>query len=240
MRTILSAVPFIMLAACGHAVGNSTSQAHGTRAFPLTGFDQVALKGSDDVRVVSGPAFSVVASGPEAVLEQLDIHLDGDTLNVSRKKSGWSMRWGRHDDKGAVITVTMPSIRGAALAGSGDMSVDRVEGDAFKASLAGSGNLNIGAAKTGALDINLAGSGDIALGGTATSAKVSLAGSGNVTAPGLTVVSADVSLAGSGDVSLRATGDASVSIIGSGDVTIAGTDKCKISKLGSGDVHCTI
>lgn len=239
MRTILIVATALLASACGSAHGDAGPQA--TRQFAAAGFSQVALKGSDNVIVKIGPQFSVSASGQQSVLDQLDIHVDGDTLKVSRKaREGWHIAWSRGGYRGAIITVTMPAISAATLAGSGDMTVNAADAASFNASLTGSGDLAILKAKLGNLSVDMAGSGDVKLDGTAQQAKITLAGSGNVAATGLNSVDADVSLAGSGDVNLRATGQVKISLMGSGDIVIAGTNRCAISKMGSGDARCTL
>jgi hypothetical protein len=235
MRTLMIVMPALALAACGSAQSNPGPS--GTRSFDLNGFDQVKLAGSDDVRVVAGSAFSVQATGPEKTLEKLDISVRGSTLNVGRKSKSWSMGW--NNDPGAVVTVTMPIIKSASLAGSGDFSIDQVDTPSFEASIAGSGNMDVKSAKLEKLSINLAGSGDIDIAGTSKTIDISLAGSGNVKAGSMNSEQASISVAGSGNVDARATVSATVNMVGSGDVTIAGTSNCKTSKLGSGDVRCT-
>lgn len=242
MRHLFLAVPALLLASCGHAdSGASETSAVGSHRFALANFDRVSLRGSDDVNVVLGTRFSVSATGPKSALEQLEIVVEDGVLKVGRKsRSAWHIGWSRNGDKGAQITVTMPAIRGASLAGSGDMTVNSATADAFKISLAGSGNLKIGNVQARSVDLNLAGSGDIEIAGRTGSIDISSAGSGNVAAGAIEAETADISLAGSGNVSVRATGSASVSIMGSGDVAVSGTDKCKTSKLGSGSVTCKV
>src|SRR3546814_1282824 len=107
---------------------------------------QVDLRGSDDIDVRVGPAFAIQATGPAELLDKLEIVRDGDTLKVGRR--GNSVSWGGDKGRAIKIMVTMPALRGASVAGSGNLSVDRVEGDDFAASASGSGNLTIGAIKT--------------------------------------------------------------------------------------------
>jgi hypothetical protein len=240
MRHILLAVPALFLVSCGHAEsGTSDSSAIGSRSFALADFDQVALRGSDDVNVVVGKSFSVSATGPESALDLLEIVVEDGVLKIGRKSnSSWHIGWSRKNDRDVKITVTMPVIRGAKLAGSGDLAIDKAIADAFKVSLAGSGDLKIGNVEAKSVALSLAGSGDIEIAGRTGSIDISGAGSGSVMAGALEAETADISLAGSGDISARATGSASVSVMGSGDVAISGTDKCKTSKLGSGNVTC--
>lgn len=237
MRAIAIALPLLIAACSGaEATENEEDTMMGSRDFAASGFERVRLSGSDDVRVVAGEGFAVSATGPQAVLDRLDIHVDGDTLVVGReRKSGWSWNNGR---KGAVVTVTMPVMRGATLAGSGDFTVATTAEDRFEAKLAGSGNLDIADVRAADTKFTLAGSGDLHAKGKAQTADYRVAGSGNIDAAGLLSETLKVSIAGSGDVSAHASGKADVRIVGSGDVTISGTKDCTAKKVGSGEVRC--
>lgn len=234
MKLIGSIALGLALAGCGMAHPEDDKSPQGTRSFALTGFDSVSLAGSDDVEVVVGPAFSVTASGPQAVLDRLEISVEGTGLKVSRKRTvGW--HW---SGRGAQIRVTMPAITAANVAGSGDMTVDKAEGESFNAAIAGSGDLSVKAIKVETLDANILGSGDVSLAGTASKAALSIAGSGTIRADELTAGTAAVSVLGSGDVNLRATESVTGNIAGSGDVNVRGTNKCTVSKAGSGSINC--
>jgi hypothetical protein len=224
-----------MLGACG-AVRAENAGSNGSRSFGVRGFDRVSLRGSDNVVVRVGNAESVTATGPEKILEKLKVEVIDGELRVGREKSSWNMEWGDHDP--VVVTVTVPKLRGASVAGSGDMKVDRVQTASFTGSVAGSGNLAIGTLQADAASLNIAGSGDASVTGEAKSLDISIAGSGDLDAKGLKAEHAKISIAGSGDVSAQVTGDADVSIIGSGGVDLSGSPRCKISKVGSGDVKC--
>lgn len=244
MRFILLAAAMLPLAACN--VGAVTSdrddglpgiaaQGSGTtRTFAVDGFNAVDLRGADDVDVRVGPGFSVRADGDTELLDHLKISKDGDTLRISRvRKDGWN--W---SGDAARIAVTLPQLGGASVAGSGDMTVDRVAGASFNGAAAGSGSLAVAALQVDRADVSLAGSGDVRLAGTAKQLKVSVAGSGDVEAGGLTAAQAEVSIAGSGSVKAAVEGPAKVNLVGSGDVDLGGKAQCQTSKMGSGSVRC--
>ncbi|MCJ8158603.1 head GIN domain-containing protein [Sphingomonas sp. LaA6.9] len=239
MRMLFLLPPLLLATACSAEADNGTplSGVKGSRAFAATGFDSVSLRGPDNVVVKVGGAESVTAAGDQAILDRLEIEVVDGTLRVDRKKK-YGMSWG--GEKGAAtVTVTLPMLKGASVAGSGDMDVDRVESPKFDASVAGSGSLNIGSLAASALDLSIAGSGNANIAGGKTEAvDVSIAGSGNFDAPGLTARTADISIAGSGGVKANVSETADVSIIGSGDVELYGNPKCNVSKIGSGDARC--
>jgi Putative auto-transporter adhesin, head GIN domain len=227
------------LAACNFANGMSgdvvqPSGSGGTRNFDVAGFTDVSLRGADDVVVKSGPAFKVTAEGDSALLDRLEIRKDGDTLRIGRKDGDW--KWG--GDRGARITVTLPKLLSASVAGSGDMTVERADGN-FDASIAGSGNLSIAQFAGGKADLSVAGSGDLRIAaGQASEIDASIAGSGDIDAAGLKAARGDISIAGSGSLRAQVTGEADISIVGSGDVELTGGAKCSVSKMGSGEARC--
>ncbi len=209
------------------------------RDYQLSGFDAVGLAGSPDVIVKVGGAHSVRAEGDSETLDRLDIRVEDRTLKIGMKKtSGWSMGFGRDRAK-TTIYVTLPAIRAAAVAGSGDIDIDRVEGDSFNASIAGSGDIAVAQMQVGEAKFSIAGSGAIKAAGSAQRGSASIAGSGDIDAARFQVRTASASIMGSGDIRIHASETADISIMGSGDVEVGGPARCTVNKRGSGEVRCT-
>jgi len=240
MRPI-ALIAMLSLAACSYAAdhdskpGIAGSGTGSSRSFAVADFTNVDLRGSDNVDVRVGTGFSVRAEGPSAELDRLKIEKVGDTLKVGRINDN-GFHWGDH--KSVTIFVTMPRIAEANIAGSGDMTVDRVEGQSFSANSAGSGSLDVAALSVQTGDFSIAGSGNIKAKGSARHLKMAIAGSGDIEAGGVKAEGAEVSIAGSGGIRADVTGPANVSVVGSGDVDLGSGAKCTTSKMGSGDVHC--
>jgi hypothetical protein len=225
----------LVIALCGAAAVAVPAWA-ATRSFTVTGFEKVASAGSFDVIVTTGKGVSVRAEGEEKALDRLEIKVEDRTLKIGTKSRSWS--WGDSDMDKVRVYVTAPAITGAALAGSGDMRIDRLTGADAKLRVAGSGDLTVANVNAGAVGVSVAGSGNVAAVGKCTSVAVSVAGSGDVTMPDLKCETITAKVAGSGNVSGYATKAGTVSVAGSGDVRIGGGAKCKVSKVGSGDVVC--
>jgi hypothetical protein len=241
MRTTLVLASALILGACNMAADAQEGPAGGgqrsQRSFDLAGFDAVSLAGPHDVIVTVGPAHSVRAEGDAETLGRLKIEVQGSSLKIGMERGNWPDGWKRDRPK-TTIYVTLPAIRAAAIAGSGDMRVDRVETNRFAGSIAGSGDLRIASLRATDADFSIAGSGGITAAGSASSTDISVAGSGDVNLEGFETRTAAVSVVGSGDVRARAMESASVSIMGSGDVTLTGTARCSVNKRGSGSVNC--
>jgi hypothetical protein len=200
-------------------------------------FQSVSLTGSPDVIVTVGGAPSVRAEGDARMVERLDIRVrDGDLRIGYRERSSWSFGFGRR--RGVTIHVTVPSLAAATITGSGDMRVDRVQGDRFVGTVTGSGDLDVGQVQAGEAVFSVTGSGGIRAAGRAQRSHVELMGSGDVQLGALEIRDATVSVHGSGDVTAKAMEAARVTLMGSGDVAITGPARCQIEKRGSGDVRC--
>ena len=236
---------FAALLVAGAAVA-ACSRVHAEEAGPTVSrnyqvgdFQQIEVAGPYDVEVRTGANPSVSARGPQNLLSRTVVEVDGDKLLIrpERQKGWFHMGWSSHGS--AKFVVTVPRLNGATIAGSGDIKVDRVQGDRFEGTVAGSGGINLGAVDVQSLKLSIAGSGGVRGAGKAQAAEYDIAGSGDVDAGGVQVQQAKVSIAGSGSVKAHAAGTADVSIMGSGDVDITGGAKCSISKAGSGNVRCS-
>lgn len=237
----MRAFPIIIggaIAASAALAGAATAQSQGSeRSYQVGSFEKVAGAGPNHYLVSVGSAPSVRASGPAKTLDRYEVVVRNGELQV-RLKSEWRRDKSNRKLKPATYRITLPRISAASYAGSGDMSVDRVDGGTFEANLAGSGRLTINRMAVEKANFSVAGSGNLSASGKARKSDVSIAGSGNVRARQLRSVSASVSVAGSGDTALTVDKDADISIVGSGDVAIAGNARCRISKMGSGKVSC--
>ena len=241
----------LALAALILATSTAAIAQSGERRFEVGRFDAVELTGSDAVRVVPGAAFSVTASGDPRAVAALTVDVRGNTLRVGRRPGNWR-------DKGAVVTVTMPAIRGATITGSGDLDVGRVAGAAFagkvggsgdlrlhdvrvrdaRIEVGGSGNVTLDGNVAGVLAIDLSGSGDVVARGNAGNVAVRLVGSGDIDTSAVRTARVQVDLSGSGDVKTFASDTARVAAGGTGDVTVAGHPRCTVRKTGTADVSC--
>jgi hypothetical protein len=184
------------------------------RRFDASGFDKVALGGSDNVSVRQGNGYSVIASGEAADLDKLEVRVEKGVLHIGRKKGNWG--WGGKDVN---VAVTLPALHGLSLAGSADVQADKGSGDTFDIRVAGSGNLMLASLDTRTANVAISGSGDVKVAGRCGALNVKIAGSGNVSA--------------------RASGQADVRIAGSGDVRITGGARCIKKVAGSGTVQCS-
>jgi hypothetical protein len=235
MSTVRTTIIALALAACGGAA--LAQGASVERSYRVGSFDSVGVAGASLVVVHVGGPLSVVARGPAETLDRMEVVVEHGSLQIRpRREFRNHFDWSRL--RPATYRVTVPRLVGASLAGSGDMRVDRAEGNRFDASVAGSGDLDIAGLQVGRAAFSMAGSGNLTAHGRAARADLSVAGSGNVNARGVTARTAAVSIAGSGTAELTAEDTVDVSIVGSGDADIAGGAHCTVTRIGSGHARC--
>lgn len=239
----LSAIPLTACSASASSDANDGSGGKpgvagtgtgGERRYPVADFDTVALAAGGDVEVRVGPGFSVTATGAPETLDKIKVERDGSALKLGWRKG---VRWGGNDK--VRYLVTMPRIVGADIGGSGNITVDRVEGGTFQGNIGGSGKLDLRGLRIDKAVFSIGGSGDVLAAGAARALEVNIGGSGDVRAAPLHADTAEISIAGAGKVQATVARTADVTIVGSGDVTIGGGAKCKVTKMGGGTVNCS-
>lgn len=233
----LIAAASLALGAC-HVSANVDSGPTVQRGYQVAGFTGLAVDGPYDVRVVSGGATNVAASGPQKALDDMSVEVISGTLQIRPSKQG-GININLDTTRPVKITVTVPTLQNAALAGSGDITVEKLAGASFKGDVGGSGDLRLDNVDAQSLELNTSGSGDIRAAGKARTVKLTVAGSGDIDSRRLAAENADVQVSGSGNVKAQATRTAMISVNGSGDVDVGGGAKCTINKSGSGDARCS-
>jgi len=207
------------------------------RSYPVGSFDRIALEGSPEVSVTTGRAASVRATGDADALDHLDVRVDNATLKIGHKREGWNWSWSSHPRIRFVVTV--PALRAVDVAGSGDVSVDRVRGHEFAANIAGSGSLTLAALDADTTSFNVSGSGTVTAAGRCGTGSAKVSGSGELKLAALRCTALSAAVAGSGSIDAFATGSATLATMGSGDITLTGGARCTTSTAGSGRVRCS-
>lgn len=199
-------------------------------------FRAVRLSGPIDVVVTQGSSPSVRVSADDNLLPVVETVVEGSgddaTLQV-RIKRGHDIR----SFKQLRVAVVTAALRGATVAGSGQIDVQSFRTPSLAVAVAGSGSVRLQGVTADDLGARIAGSGDVSGHGSAGKLAVSIAGSGDVKLDDLRADDVKVSISGSGDAAVQAVKTLAVSIAGSGDVVYRGDAAVKTSIAGSGSVR---
>ncbi len=200
----------------------------------LPAFQAIELNGAMDLAVRQG-AQEVLVSADHNLLELLETVVE-DRRGTPTLVLRWKRSWGVHTRNPLSVAVTVPTLAGLAVRGSGDVRVATFQTPALNLSLSGSGDVRLEALTANELVVAVSGSGDVAGAGSAARLAVSIAGSGDVRLAELKAETVKVNIAGSGDAAVHADKALEVSIAGSGDVSYTGNPSLRSSVAGSGSV----
>ncbi len=224
----------------GHGPGKGMAMVGGV---PLDELDmsgeapvELVLAGADSLVVGEGEDFTISIQGGEAARERLRFRLKDGALQVSSDNTGNDTA-GSDKESIATINVTLPALNKVTIAGSGEITVERLAGEA-EVVIAGSGRILARDIAADRLDLSIAGSGKFKASGTVRRLDLSVAGSGSAKMAQVEVEKARVTIAGSGNAVFACDGEVKARIMGSGDVTVRGGARCKVQSMGSGTLVC--
>jgi len=221
-RLLLAGAALLALVAIGGALvlGNlfessSTSEpvvgsavtATETRAVPP--FTSVELAGGNSVTILVGDAQSVVVQADDNLLANVTTTVRDGRLVIATTGSFTAMT-------PMSVALTMPSLEGLALSGSGTIAADGI--------------------RTSALAVALSGNGLVRATGTAQRLDVALSGSGDLELGGLPGEDVRATLSGSGRIVVTATGTLEASVPGTGSIVYSGNPVVTQSISGTGTI----
>lgn len=199
-------------------------------------FSSLVLAGSPTVTLRQGSPQKVEVEGDPEDLSHLETTVTNGRLRIGSKPTNGNS-WYRN--RGSIrVYVTMPSIKGLTVSGSGNIkAAEAVNAADLDLTVSGSGGIELANLTADKINTAVSGSGNIDVAGVAPTQDVSVSGSGNVKASKLRSEACHVAISGSGNCRLMVTKSLDASIVGSGDVYVMGSPKISSSVIGSGRIH---
>ena len=188
-----------------------------TRQFNVGDFSKVDVSGAFVVRFRKGDTYKVVADGRDEDMSDIDVRVNGNTLEVDIDRRGSLFNWTNRKRVG--LTITVPAIDELKLSG------------ASKASLVGFGKYDklaidmSGACRTvfdgdvDDLSVDLSGASNIKMRGRARHLEADLGGASKIEATDLNVDDASVNASGASHVNLGKVGKLDSKTSGASKVT---------------------
>jgi hypothetical protein len=197
-------------------------------------FTEIGFGVAGDLYLRTGEDFSVVLEGDKDLLERVVTEIRGERLVIRQENFRWP------NNKRLTVYVTMPSVQGLSLSGSGKIIVETaISGTLLDLSISGSGRIICGDLRYGKLECSVSGSGSFEFTGTGAvkDAGLSISGSGGFIAPELELENLSIKVSGSGSCDCLVTGKLTAAISGSGDVIYSGNPLLDVRASGSGKVR---
>src|SRR5438067_11163159 len=142
LRPLAAVIAVTAVTGC-HAQSGNDGGSTVSKNYNVGNFSAIEVAGPYDVEVRTGSNPSVSARGGERLLERTVVEVNGDKLVIRPENNHGFFHWGWGHHSKAHFVVTVPQLSGASIAGSGDISVDKIAGQGFEGTVAGSGGINL-------------------------------------------------------------------------------------------------
>jgi Putative auto-transporter adhesin, head GIN domain len=187
------------------------------------------LPGDVHITCKADTGYSCKISAQENILKLIECSIEKDELLIRIKRTARITTM-----EGIVVEITMPTIKGLKMLGSGNALID---GNAISENLLcammGSGNIKVLGATIGKLRADITGSGNIDFENcTSQKAEYALKGSGKINANNAPSDSVRAIVAGSGSIDCMAVKVLDAEINGSGNITYLGKPSVIRNKIG--------
>jgi hypothetical protein len=214
----------LLVAACTVGSGEVVTE---TRS--VEGFDEIDLRGMGEVNITVDGTESLSIEAEDNIIGDLTSEIRNGTLILGTDRP-------IRPTEDIIYTVTMASLEGVEISGSGAITVSGFATENFSVDVSGSGAADIRAIAAETVFVRISGSGAVTVTGDTDELDVSISGSGAFDGEGLEADTGNVGVSGSGNavVDVRETLDVDVS--GSGNVEYIGEPTVSVNTSGSGNV----
>lgn len=216
----------------------STASVYGQSAEKETrnvaGFTKVSFGVPGNLYISIGPDFKVVLEGDKDFLDEIETVVSGGRLVIKQDS------WNRNFNKKVIVNITMPSVEGLSVSGSGQAEItDAVKAGDLDLVVSGSGKLFVNDLTADNLACSISGSGDVIIkgSGSVSKSKVSISGSGSYAGEGLKINTAAINISGSGSCLCNVAATLEARVSGSGNITYIGNPRIDARVSGSGRVR---
>jgi hypothetical protein len=189
----------------------------------------VAVNGDVEIRL--GNSEGVTVETDDNILALLETVVEDGVLRIRPAKNNL-----RLDTRHMKVVVQARTLEKLSIAGSGNVSADRLRGENLKIDVGGSGSFSVDQLESESVAIALGGSGSLKAAGNTERLQVSIGGSGRVQVGQLQSRDATVSIGGSGQATVWAKKTLNLSVAGSGDINYYGDPQISKSIMGSGTI----
>jgi hypothetical protein len=224
--TALAAVTatVLLFSACTVGSGEVVTE---TRS--VSGFDEIDLRGTGEVRVTVDGTESLRIEAEDNIIDRLTSDVRGTTLVLGTDRP-------IRPTEDVIYTVTMVSLEGVEISGSGAITVGEFATEDFSVDVNGSGAATIDDLSAETVFVRISGSGAVTIGGDGEELDLSISGSGAFDGSRLETSIGDVDISGSGSATVNVSETLDVGVSGSGNVEYLGNPSLTVDSSGSGTV----
>ncbi len=209
-----------------------------TRERSIGSFDRLRVAGPFEVRIEAGRPPTARIEADDALIDRIDVSVEGDTLVVRMAHEGWGETPAVRAGPVPVVILSTPVLRSIAVSAGAHVAAGRMTGDRVNLAVNGAGKVEVADAQAEDLLATVIGAGSLTVAGKALRARLMTNGPGTVDAGDLDASDLSVRLDGTGETRARARYTARVTDTGVGRVTVLGDATCVIAPGTVGPIAC--
>ncbi|GAP07042.1 MAG TPA: DUF2807 domain-containing protein [Anaerolinea thermolimosa] len=234
---VIIILAFVTTTACGFSInlGNERIRGSGnvvTETREVSGFNKVLLSGTGELIVTQGDKEALSVETDDNLLPYIITEVNNGQLELKLKP-----RLSLLFNTRLIYHLTVKDLNEIQIAGSGKVTIDRLNTSRLDLNTSGSGKFEIDDLQADSLSATTSGSGQFVISGKADNVSVEINGSGKFACPDLESRNVTVRINGSGEVTVWAKDTLDVRISGSGAVRYYGNPQIDQSISGSGNVR---
>lgn len=226
MRRVSALACLVTVVLAGCTVGSGEVV---TESRSVEGFDAIDLRGMGEVNITVDGTESLMIEAEDNIIDDLTSEVRSGTLVLGTDRP-------IRPTEDIIFTVTMASLEGVEISGSGAVSVSEFSAEDFSVEVSGSGAAEIRDLAAEAVFVRISGSGAVTVTGDADELDVSISGSGAFNGEGLAADVGEVDVSGSGNATVDVLETLDVDVTGSGNVEYLGDPNVSMNTSGSGNV----
>jgi hypothetical protein len=219
-----------------------SAEAQNRETREVSSFTKLSYRVSGKLYLKQGSPQKVELEGPKDVLKEIETEVSGGKLIIG-KENRWG-DWGWSSKDQINVYITMPTIEGVSVSGSGNLICEeKITAADLDLSVSGSGSLRLAFNATGNVEADVSGSGDMDLKGSCRNFESDVSGSGRVFVSASIQELADFGISGAGKIQAQGTCKAvKAGISGAGRINAGdlATEKCDVRISGSGDLEINV
>ena len=194
-----------------------------SKSFTPGDFDMVVINYGVDATIVKGNSHGVVINADQAVLDVVQVEVDGGTMKITFEQRDWNRLSKSALRKGIKATITTPALSGVLANGGSDVvSKEQWEADSFKATANGGADLTL-IVNVDNLKVVSNGGADVYLSGKARKVKMTANGGADIEAENLKCEVAELSANGAADISVNVSKSLKARANGGSDIEYYGS-----------------
>jgi hypothetical protein len=209
----------------------------------VASFTRLSYRVPGKLYLKQGSPQKVELEGSKDILKEVETEVRDGKLIIGKERYRWG-DWGWSSKDEITVYVTMSTIEGISVAGSGNVICEeKITAGDLDLGVSGSGSLRLAFNATGNVEADVSGSGDMDLKGSCKNFDSDVSGSGRVFVSASIQELADLGISGSGKIQAQGTSrSVKASISGSGRVNAGdlATEKCDVRISGSGDLEINV